>query len=187
MVEIFNYGSSVYEKFTLTEQTVNDFRKDLKLETGIIRAVAEHAEILDFTPKPSALISLLGTDQKISWARFETPCNYHCQRTRSPYLVPSLGSPDRQDEDMKKITAFLKILTNNKFNYTSKIKPVFSHENDFDTEDEGEDSKDEDQESESEKVLKEGRVLLRVLDFGVKSTNIMIDYVISRMFQFVQG
>lgn len=37
------------------------------------------------------------------------------------------------------------------------------------------------------KLVNQGLVLIKVLDEGIKSTNVMIDYIISRIFQFVQG
>lgn len=189
MVEIFNYAGSVYERYTLNEQIINDFRQNIKLEGHAVRDIGKHAQILNLVPKPSAISTLLGTNQKIRWARFETPPNYYNQRVRSPYLAPSLGAPEQQDRDMDKITAFLKILTDNQFKYSSKIKPLlFSRFRDSENNEESEEQQDAEEEENPQSLrVKEGRVILRVLDFGLKSTNVMIDYVISRMFQFVQG
>lgn len=49
------------------------------------------------------------------------------------------------------------------------------------------DSHEETEETEEDERISQGKTLLKVLDLGVKSSNIMIDYIISRIFQFVQG
>lgn len=184
MVEIFNYSSSVYEKHSVNTKAVNEFKKEVHMEGFSIREVAKHAQILDMTPKPSALSSLMQTNQKTSWAVFSPPKNFHKQRFSTPYLVSSLGSPDQQDEDMEKIASYLKLITRGKFHYRSQVKPFFMHQ-DHDGSNHQEQN-DHDEDLQQQAVL-EGKVLLKVLDHGIKSSNIMIDYIISRIFQFVQG
>lgn len=183
MVEIFNYSTSVYEKHSSNTKIVNDFRKEVHMEGFSIREVAKHAQILNMNPTPSALSSLMQTNKKTSWALFSPPENFYKQRFSTPYLVPSLGAPDQQDEDMEKITAYLKILTRGQFKFRSRVRSLLAHDEEH--------SSFEDDEEESEKdenrFIQEGKVLLKVLDQGVKSSNVMIDYVISKIFQFVQG
>ncbi|EQM62763.1 hypothetical protein H359_0743 [Chlamydia ibidis 10-1398/6] len=152
------------------------------MESLAIREVARHAQILDMTPKPSALTTLMQTDKKTHWAFFSPPQNFHKQRCSNPYLAPSLGSPDQQDEDMEKISAYLRVLTRGKFSYRSRVTPLLSYRENKDKE-----TEEEEEDSEETQLLKEGRILLKALDLGIKSSNVMIDYVISRIFQFVQG
>ncbi|WP_366223776.1 DUF5399 family protein [Chlamydia buteonis] len=182
MVEIFNYSTSVYEKHASNNKVVNDFRKEVHMESLTIRDVAKHAQILDMTPKPSALCSLMQTNKKTNWAFFSPPSNFYKQRFSTPYLAPSLGSPDQQDQDLEKISSYLKVLTRGKFSYQSRVNPLFSYKDQ-------EESKEEEEAADSEEdvIIQEGKVLLKAIDLGLKSSNIMIDYVISRIFQFVQG
>ncbi|WP_032740635.1 DUF5399 family protein [Chlamydia psittaci] len=182
MVEIFNYSTSVYEKHASSTKIVNDFRKEVHMEGLTIRDVARHAQILDMTPKPSALCSLMQTNKKTDWAFFSPPSNFYKQRFSTPYLAPSLGSPDQQDEDLEKISSYLKVLTRGKFSYQSRANSSLSYKDQ-------EESKDNEEASDSDEdvIVQEGKILLKAIDLGLKSSNIMIDYVISRIFQFVQG
>ncbi|EPP35997.1 hypothetical protein CP10881SC42_0588 [Chlamydia avium] len=155
------------------------------MEGVAIRDVAKHAQILDMTPKPSALSSLMQTNQKTHWAFFSPPENFYKQRFSTPYLAPSLGSPDQQDHDIEKISSYLKVLTRGKFSYQSRVTPFLAY---GDQKEDHEDRKDHETEDLEEDVLvQEGKILLKAIDLGLKSSNIMIDYVISRIFQFVQG
>lgn len=181
MVEIFNYSTSVYEKHASNNKIVSDFRKEVHMESLTIRDVAKHAQILDMTPKPSALSSLMQTNKKTDWAFFSPPSNFHKQRFSTPYLAPSLGSPDQQDEDLEKISSYLKVLTRGKFSYQSRVNPVFSYK------DQEDNPEEEAADSEEDVIVQEGKILLKAIDLGLKSSNILIDYVISRIFQFVQG
>ncbi|MBQ8498326.1 DUF5399 family protein [Chlamydia sp.] len=186
MVEIFNYSASVYEKHSSTNKLVSDFRKEIQMEGAAIRDIARHAQILDMTPKPSALSTLMQTNKKTCWASFSPPANFHKQRFSTPYLVPSLGSPDRQDQDMEKISSYLKILTRGKFSYRSVTSPL-SKKNRHQSDQESTKQEFDREEEQEETLIREGEVLLRALDLGIKSSNLLIDYVISRIFQFVQG
>ena len=184
MVEIFNYSTSIYEKHASNNKIVSDFRKEVHMEGISIRDVAKHAQILDMTPKPSALTSLLQPNCKTQWAMFSPPENFYKQRFSTPYLAPSLGSPDQQDLDMERISAYLKVLTRGKFSYHSCSVPFLSHREKRESH---QDSHEETEETEEDERISQGKTLLKVLDLGVKSSNIMIDYIISRIFQFVQG
>ncbi|AAC67866.1 DUF5399 domain-containing protein [Chlamydia trachomatis] len=188
MVEIFNYSTSVYEKHSSTNKLVNDFRKEIQMEGAAIRDIAKHAQILDMTPKPSALSTLMQTNKKTCWASFSPPTNFHKQRFSTPYLVPSLGSPDKQDQDMEKISSYLKVLTRGKFSYRSTADTLSrKNKRSSDQKRNGQHFEQEELEVEEEVLVREGTVLLRALDQGIKSSNLLIDYVISRIFQFVQG
>ncbi|SPN73557.1 hypothetical protein C10C_0388 [Chlamydia serpentis] len=182
MVEIFNYSTSIYEQHASNNKIVSDFRKEIQMEGISIRDVAKHAQILDMNPKPSALTSLLQTNHKSHWACFAPPNNFYKQRFSTPYLVPSLGSPDQQDEDIEKISSFLKVLTRGKFSYRSQVTPFLCYK-----EQDRDHDKNEDEDEHEDPKVQQGKVLLKALDLGIKSTNVMIDYVISRIFQFVQG
>ncbi|KDU80039.1 hypothetical protein DU19_0598 [Chlamydia muridarum] len=156
------------------------------MEGAAIRDIAKHAQILDMTPKPSALSTLMQTNKKTCWASFSPPANFHKQRFSTPYLVPSLGSPDKQDQDMEKISSYLKVLTRGKFSYRSETSPLLKkNKPSSDQDDTSKQSFDQDEEEDA--LVHEGKILLRALDQGIKSSNLLIDYVISRIFQFVQG
>ncbi|BAE81409.1 hypothetical protein CF0637 [Chlamydia felis Fe/C-56] len=183
MVEIFNYSTSVYEKHASNNKVVNDFRKEVHMEGLAIRDVAKHAQILDMMPKPSALSSLMQTNKKTHWAFFSPPNNFYKQPFSTPYLAPSLGSPDQQDDDLEKISSYLKVLTRGKFSYQSRVTPFLSYKD----QEESEKEEDETSDFQEDEIVQEGKILLKAIDLGLKSSNIMIDYVISRIFQFVQG
>ncbi|MBF5050886.1 hypothetical protein CLAVI_000508 [Candidatus Clavichlamydia salmonicola] len=185
MVEIFNYSSSVQERFVQEQKALQGFQQKLSVQPHTFRQMALHASVLDVTPRSSALSSLMGTDQKISWAHFSPPTNFRSQRVRSPYLVPSLGSSEKQDQDMEKICSFLHTMTGGQFFYSSKVS-LIGKQKSFDEESQ-EESENHDEDEDQDPMISQGKKILKVLDLGIKSSNVMIDYIISRMFQFVQG
>lgn len=104
---------------------------------------------------------------------------------------------------IQKIKSFLDILSKemNSLSSLRVIKYKNKKEKFDDKDDKNEDSNNskDDKENKEEairylkdnsrqvKLVNQGLVLIRVLDEGIKSTNVMIDYIISRIFQFVQG
>lgn len=203
MAEISNYNIPT-ERYSYTEQAVQDFRKELHFESSTIRDIAKHSQILEVNPTLPALTTLLGTNKTSSWAKFSPPETYYSQRKKSLYIIPSLGGPDKQDMDIQKIKSFLDILAVNKQSFSKlrvlkyKNKKTDLTDSDEEKEDSG-NSEDTTKNHEEEmiqelhnssrqmKLVNQGLVLIRVLDEGIKSTNVMIDYIISRIFQFVQG
>lgn len=200
MSEISNYTVPT-ERYSYTEQAVKDFRKELHFESSTIRDVAKHSQILEVNPTLPALTTLLGTNKTSSWAKFSPPETYHSQRKKSLYIIPSLGGPDQQDADIQKIKSFLDIVATNK-QPLSKLRVLKYKEKKTDLDEEKEDSRNSEdpEENYEEKMIQElhknsrqmklvnqGLALIRMLDEGIKSTNVMIDYIISRIFQFVQG
>ncbi len=200
MAEVSNYNLSI-ERYSHTEKTVRDFRKELNFEVSTIRDVANHSQILEVNPKLPAITTLFGINKTSSWAKFSPPSSYHVQRKKSLYIIPSLGGPDKQDIDIQKIKSFLDILSteiNNSSNLRMtryKNKKIDSKEEQNEKDKNPRNSEDDKEEtiediqsnSKNMKLVNQGLVLIKVLDEGIKSTNIMIDYIISRIFQFVQG
>lgn len=182
MVEIYNYSASVYENHISSTKIVDAFRKEIQMSASSIRNAAHHTRILDLTPKLPAIVTLLQTDHRTHWAHFSPPKQYFSQRISSSYLVPSLGSPAQQTQDMNKILSYLDILTNGRFSYDDREQ----QEDDLQEEHHDQQNRDEQEEPYSH-TIKEGETLLRMLDIGIQQTNLMIDFVIARILQFVQG
>lgn len=89
---------------------------------------------------------------------------------------------------MEKISSYLKVLTRGKFSYRSTADTLSrKNKRSSDQKRNGQHFEQEELEVEEEVLVREGTVLLRALDQGIKSSNLLIDYVISRIFQFVQG
>lgn len=201
MAEVSNNLS--IERYSHTGKSIKDFRKELHFESSTIRDIANHSQILEVNPTLPALTTLFETNKTSSWARFSPPSSYHVQRKKSLYIIPSLGGPDKQDMAIQKIKSFLDILSKemNSLSSLRVIKYKNKKEKFDDKDDKNEDSNNskDDKENKEEairylkdnsrqvKLVNQGLVLIRVLDEGIKSTNVMIDYIISRIFQFVQG
>lgn len=172
MVEIYSYDIATHERFARDQQEVEAFRKQYHLPPSGAKLVAVQTKILDFVPKHPAIALLMQTYQQKMWARFMIPKNYYLQRFASSYVAPSLGSHDRQDADIHRIEAFLKRKTAGRY--------VKRREEKEEREREGE-------KGEEEEMIEEGEALMNLLEKGVKETNEMIDFVFSRMHQFVQA
>lgn len=170
MVEIYNIDIATHERFARDTQAIEAFRKQYHIPSSGQRAVSLQTTILDFIPKPPALTLLLQLYQKKNWALFAIPKNFHTQRFLTSYIAPSLGASEKQDADVQKIRAFLKQKA------PSAVKR---------REDKQEEKRDE--HDEEEEIVDEGETIVSLLEKGIKETNSMIDFVISRMHQFVQG
>ncbi len=169
MVEIYSYDITTHERFARDQQEVEAFRKQYHIPPSGAKMVAVQTRVLDFIPKHPALVLLMQTYQRKMWARFMIPKNYYTQRFSSSYIAPSLGSTEKQDADIHKIQAFLKNQTRGR-----KIRPkeerVASEERNRD-----------------EQLMDEGDTIVEMMEKGIKETNEMIDFIISRMHQFVQA
>lgn len=104
MVEIYNIDISSHEQFARSEKAFETFRRQYHIPRSGERAIAVQTAILDLVPKPSALSSLFGLQQQISWASFPLFKDVGRFRTFSSYLVPSLGAPEKQDADIQRIS-----------------------------------------------------------------------------------
>ncbi|MCH9627239.1 MAG: hypothetical protein S4CHLAM2_08740 [Chlamydiales bacterium] len=171
MVEIYSYDITTHERFARDQQEIEAFRKQYHIPPGRAKIVAVHTRVLDFVPKHPALVLLMQTYQRKMWARFMIPKNYYTQRFASSYVAPSLGGTKKQSADIHKIHAFLKNQT--------RGRKVRSREERKD--------QDESEKNRDEQLVDEGEVIVDMIEKGVKETNEMIDYIISRMHQFVQA
>ncbi len=167
-LEIYNYDVTTHERFARDQQDVEAFRKQYHLSPSGSRVVAVQTKILDFVPKQPAIVLLMQTYQRTLWARFEIPKNYYLQRFSSSYVAPSLGSKEMQDADIHRLESYLSNRTEGRF------KPDAEREK-------------KDQKNEEDEMIDEGKVLIDLLKHGVKETNEMVDFVISRMYQFIQA
>jgi hypothetical protein len=89
-----------------------------------------------------------------------------------------LGSAEKQEADIMRLEAYLNKSTAGRFGKRKKRKE----------EGEGrERERRQGQKNDEEEMMDEGDAIIDLLDRGVKETNQMVDYVISRMHQFVQA
>ncbi len=170
MVEVHSYDITAHERYAYDQQEIEAFRKQYHVPPSGAKMVAVQTRVMDFIPKHPAIVMLMQTYQRKMWARFMIPKNYYTQRFTSSYVAPSLGSTEKQDADIYKIHAFLK-------NQTRGRKIRRKEERD---EESGEKSRDEE-------LMDESDALIEMMEKGVKETNEMVDFVISRMHQFVQA
>jgi hypothetical protein len=176
MVEIYSYDISTHERFARDQQQIEAFRKQYHIPPSGARQVAVQTTVLDFIPKHPAIVLLMQTYQQKLWARFVIPKNYYLQRFASSYVAPSLGAKEKQDADIHRLEAYLKRKTQGRFVRKEQR--------------EGKEEKGRDQRRgnrEEEEIADEGEALIELLEKGVKETNEMIDYIFSRMHQFIQA
>jgi hypothetical protein len=172
MVEIYSYDIAAHERFARDQQEIDAFRKQYHLPPSGAKLVAVQTKILDFVPKHPATDLLMQTHQRKMWVRFTIPQNYYLQRFASSYVAPSLGSKEKQDADIYRLEAYLKRKTHGRFVHAKR-------------EEEKEEEKEEG--GEEEEMIHEGEALIHLLEKGVKETNELVDFVFSRMHQFVQA
>ena len=167
MVEIYNIDITTHERFARDVQAVEAFRRQYHVPTTGERTIVAQTKILDFIPKHTAIVLLLQMYQKKTWALFAVPKHFYEQRLTSSYIAPSLGSTEKLNADIQKLHAFVKQKTKDKIR-------------------ENEDREQRDRKkSEEEEILEEGEIISLLLEKGVKETNSMVDFVISKMHQFV--
>ena len=169
MVEIYSYDITTHERFARDQQEVEAFRKQYHIPLSGVQVMAAQTRVLDFIPKHPALAMLLETYQQKMWARFMIPKNYYTQRFSSSYVAPSLGATEKQEADVHKIHAFIKNQTRGR-----KVRPK-------------EERKETGVKNRDEDLSDEGGSIVEMMEKGVKETNEMVDFVISRMHQFVQA
>jgi hypothetical protein len=172
MVEIYSYEITTHERFARDQQEIEAFRKQYHIPPSSAGIVAIQTKILDFVPKHPALVLLMQTYQRKNWARFTIPQNYYLQRFTSSYIAPSLGSRDKQDADVYKIEGYVKQKTRRRLDRKQKEQQGRQQSQSGDDE---------------EEIVQEGEALIKMLKHGVKETNGMIDYIVARMYQFIQA
>lgn len=170
MVEIYSYDITAHERFAHDQQEIEAFRKQYHMPPSRAKMIAVQTRVLDFIPKHPAVALLMQTYQRKMWARFMIPKNYYTQRFASSYVAPSLGTIEKQDADIKKIRGFLK----------NQMKGRIVRRKE-------ERGKGERKKSQDEELMDEGEAIIEMIEKGVKETNEMVDYIISRMHQFVQA
>ena len=174
MVEIFSYDITTHERFARDQQEIVAFGKQFHIPPSRAKMIAVQTRVLDFIPKHPALVLLMQTYQRQMWARFMIPKNYYTQRFTSSYVAPSLGTIDKQNADIHKVQAFLKNQTRGRLIRRKEERK------DQDEGEEGERNRDE-------QLIDEGEAIIEMMEKGVKETNEMIDFIISRMHQFIQA
>ncbi|MEZ5314963.1 MAG: DUF5399 family protein [Chlamydiales bacterium] len=164
MVKIYNYDIHAHERFARDQEEVEAFYKQYHLPISQSYLVAKQTSILDLIPKLSAIVRLMETYRKKTWAGFNIPENYYSQRlAASPYLAPSLGTPEKQIADINKIRTFLNTQAESRLSNKQKETQT------------------------SQDVLnQEGEAIIHMIE-GIKQVNDMINFVITRMCQFVQA
>ncbi|MCH9609328.1 MAG: hypothetical protein S4CHLAM45_08000 [Chlamydiales bacterium] len=168
MVEVFNIGIGQHERYAQDQEMVEKFQEQYHMPPAGARYIAGQTKILDLVPKQPALELLMQTQKRKSWAQFKSPQNFYNQSYASQFIVPSLGPIEKQDADIARIRAIL------------EEEGDGQEEGDQPTEEEEGDGQEEgDQPT-------EGEILLDLL-MTVRDTNEMIDYVHSRIGQFLQG
>ncbi len=173
MVEIYSYDITTHERFARDQQEIEAFRKQYHIPPSRAKMIAVQTRVLDFIPKHPAVVLLMQTYKRMMWARFMFPKNFYTQRFASSYVAPSLGTIEKQEADIHKIHAFLKNQTRGRL--------VRRKEERQDQE------KEERERSRDEELVDEGEAIIEMMEKGVKETNEMIDFVISRMHQFIQA
>lgn len=166
MVEIYSYDVTTHERFARDQQEIEAFRKQYHIPPSRTQMIAVQTRVLDFVPKHNALALLMQTYQQKLWARFMIPKNYYTQRFASSYVAPSLGTTEKQEADLNKIRAFIRNQTRGR-----RVRP----------------KEERDESNQDEQLADEGDQIIEMLEKGVKETNEMVDFIISRMHQFVQA
>lgn len=170
MVEIYNYDITTHERFAKDQQDIEAFRKQYHIPAAQAKIIDEQTRILDFVPKHPAIVLLMQTYQHKIWARFVIPQDFYSQRTPSNYIAPSLGSVEKQDADIYKLKAFVKSQTRGKRVLPKEDrKGVVGIRN------------------REEQLLDESDSIIKMLDDGVKLSNKMVDEIIGKVYQFIQG
>lgn len=110
MVEIWSLGVGPSEDYARAEERFKEFRETYHIPPSAAGIVAFQTVIRDLVPKPSAIDLLMGTFKKWKpWSLFEIPPNFNTQpRSRSHYVVPSLGSREKQEADVHKLETIIK-------------------------------------------------------------------------------
>lgn len=170
MVEIYRDSTWVaaHERFARDQREIEAFRRQFHIPPSGERLIAAQTKVLDFVPKYPAISLLLGSHERKSWARFAIPDNYYSQRAFGSYIAPSLGPPEKQEADVRKIENFIRQQTK---------RVVFDLSKKDRDKEKGRDPEEE--------LIDEGSALVQLLEKGVKETNLMINFVITRMYQFV--
>jgi len=173
MVEVYSDNAWIasHERFARDQKEVEAFRKQFHIPPSGERIVSVQTKVLDFIPKYPAISLLLEIYVRKSWARFAIPDNYYTQRFFTSRVAPSLGPPEKQEADIRKLENFVRDKTH---------KPLLQ------LLEEREEKGDQEKEEE-DPIVEEARILARLLQKGVKDINEMIDFIVTRMYQFVQA
>lgn len=180
MVEVYSDNAWIasHERFARDRREVEAFRKQFHIPPSGERLISVQTKVLDFIPKYPAISLLLESYVRKSWARFAIPENYYVQRFFTSRIAPSLGPPEKQDADIRKIENFLTEKTKRKIHLLEERARKGGG---------GKDEEQAEEEKDPDPLVEEGKILAHLLQHGVKEINEMIDFVVTRMYQFVQA
>jgi len=168
MVEIYNIDISSHEQFARTQVEIEAFKNQYHTPSTGIRFFDVQTRILDFVPKQPAIELLLQTFVRSLWARVLLPPNYYNQRFFSSYVAPSLGPSQKQKADIDRITSYLNQQTENRYEQEREKRKGQQPGG-----------------TEEAEMSYEGDVLIALL-YEIKGTNGLVDFIFSRIHEFVQ-
>lgn len=169
MTTIDNIDIQYYFQYARRVQTVEETTRTFQLDQA--RSIPPQTQIVDLHPKLHEIESLFGFRRSTQpWARFVHPENFTEQR-RSTFafdrICPSLGSQEQQKT------------------YFERLK-TFSLRDQDSEEGEKEGERDPQKKKGLIKLKKEKQILLRCFD-QIDQINKMINFVVSRVGQFLRG
>ncbi len=88
-----------YSQFALNKESEESYNRLHKLSNATdLRLPFEHAVVLDFTPKPEAMVGLFGLNQRRRVAYFQAPSSLNHTRTSffEKFNIPEKDALDRQ-------------------------------------------------------------------------------------------
>ena len=130
--------------------------------------------ILDLAPKYPAMTLLMQTHQRTTWSNVKPPENFYAQRTDSRFIAVSLGPTEKLDDIVDRI---------NQLEQDLGIEAPTSTKSDDLSADFDPDALELPQSAQS---LSSGQTIANVV-IAVRDANDAIDYVDSRVKQFLQG
>lgn len=160
-VEVYNDVTWIphHERYARDTQAAEDFAKYYHISASNARVIAAQTKIVSVIPKYPEIYLLLGTYLRKSWSRFAVPENYLTQQSFTSYIAPSLGPPEKQEADIRKIE-----------NYLRQEVGIET----FDLEGEGGDP-----------LVDQGRAIAVMLKKGVKENNELVRFITERMRSFI--
>lgn len=174
MAEIGNLDSfQVSESFAQSTHEMEKWSKDFKVPISKAGAVP-FDRILDLAPKYPAMTLLMQTHQKTTWSNVKPPENFFSQRCDSRFIATSLGSCEKLDavvETVEQVELERGI-------HTAAAAAPDDLSADFDP--------DALELPQSAQNLSAGQRIANAA-LAVRDTNDAIEYVDSRVKQFLQG
>lgn len=145
----------VSERFAVDRAAIEAYGREFHVPAAGERFIAAQTTIKDLNPKPTALTLLLQLHQKTTWAAVCPPAHFFQQHLFSYRFAPSMGYSEKQEADMHKIKAIAE-------SFVAKLSA-----------------------QEMQEVHEEATILTSMLESGVKEPNDLIDFVLSKMREFV--